>query len=72
MTNGKSKRRQINFKLRMCFLLNWYLKTPVSPPVFYFKIRNKKEVLAISNIRVLISSRIALKIFTNNEFIVLL
>ena len=35
-TDDKFKRRlQINFKLRMCFSLNWYLKTPVSPPVFY-------------------------------------
>ena len=38
MTNEESKRRQaINFKLKMCFSLNWYLKVPVSPPVFYFR-----------------------------------
>ena len=38
MTNEESKRRlAINFKLKMCFSLNWYLKVPVSPPVFYFR-----------------------------------
>ena len=38
MTNEESKRRQaINFKLKMCFSLNWYLKVPVSPPVLKLK-----------------------------------
>ena len=37
MTNEESKRRlAINFKLKMCFSLNWYLKVTVFPPVFYF------------------------------------
>ena len=44
MTDEKSKRRlRINFKLRMCFSLNWYLKTPISPPVFYIYLYSKHE-----------------------------
>ena len=36
MTDEKSKHYLINLKFDMCIPLNWYLKTPVSPPVFTF------------------------------------
>ena len=29
------QRHEINYELAMCISLKWYLKTEVSPPVFY-------------------------------------
>ena len=47
MTNDISRNRSIKFNLSQklfVICLNWYIKSKVSPPAFYFRLHNRRDI----------------------------